>query len=679
MKKSSSACGRSCRITWRTAELNKIRFQPAPIKTKAPIRLPLRKGLLLLLLLILLLGACRRQPEVDLPLEDPATATLTPTPEIPTPTSPPPPTELVVCLRSEPASLYLYGATGRETDIILEALYDGPYDLIDHQVLPVILQRIPSLENGDARLEQVLIKDGDLYLNPVTRQPDFLAPGSLYQPADCESRDCLRTYYSGEVAAARLVVDFHLMEGILWSDGVPLTANDSVYSFSLDAQLATPTLKYLHDRTASYTALGAGSVRWSGIPGFMDREYMTNFWSPLPEHILGSYRASELLEAPEAARTPLGWGPYAIDTWNPGLSIQLSRNENYFRAAEGLPAFDLLIFRFLSSAESDAALQQILTGECDLVDEAFFDVAAIPQTLALADAGELGVVWTSGMVVERLDFAITRATREKPRIFSERATRAGIAACINRQRIIDEVFGGLAIVAQSYLPPTHPLYRTPDNPIAYDPAAAIATLRSVGWIDLDNDLSTPLVSIGTPGLRDGTPLAFTYLTTPGKMQEVVAQRIAQDLAGCGVQVDVRVEASGSIFAPWPDGEIFGRSFDTVGWGWPVVLTPPCEMFSANQIPGTDQPFGINASGFNSADYDQACERLLLTPGGSNADLETAAATQRILAEQLPAIPLFVRPRLAAHAADLCGLAPNASAMTLIWNLESFYRAEECQP
>jgi peptide/nickel transport system substrate-binding protein len=161
-----------------------------------------------------------------------------------------------------------------------------------------------------------------------------------------------------------------------------LTAQDSVFSFNLDAHPDTPTLKDQIHRTAAYEALDDQTVRWTGIPGFLDPEFAGNFWSPLPEHLLGDIAPKDLPQAEASSRTPIGWGPYQLERWDAGQSMEFGRNPNYHRKAEGLPAFDHLLVRFL--AERDAgALQQVLTGECDVLEESLVGLGALDQLQVL--------------------------------------------------------------------------------------------------------------------------------------------------------------------------------------------------------------------------------------------------------------------------------------------------------
>src|SRR3989304_1434954 len=122
----------------------------------------------------LLLFGCASPPDIELPTLGPS---FTPTPIRPA-TLPPPPKTFVVCLRDEPASLYLYspaylsGSGGGEVDTILQAIYDGPLDIRRFEYEPAIFGRAPSLSGGDARIQSVTVAEGGGYFNPESLEPD---------------------------------------------------------------------------------------------------------------------------------------------------------------------------------------------------------------------------------------------------------------------------------------------------------------------------------------------------------------------------------------------------------------------------------------------------------------------------------------------------------------------------
>jgi len=625
------------------------------------------------------LAACARPVDLELPITVRPTLASAPATELPTP--PPVPDTLVVCLGQEPDSLYryseayLYGSRSRAAETVLQALYDGPLNVRSYRYEPVILEKLPSMADGDARLDPVTVTEGELYLDPVTGQPGNLHAGERYLPSGCNSADCISTFAGGEVTMDQIVADFRIRPGVSWSDGEPLTANDSVFSFVVDQNIDTPTLKTQVDRTASYEAIDESQVRWIGIPGYIDSEYFSNFWSPLPEHQLGELSPAELLTAEETNRLPLGWGPYVMQEWRPGNDIRMTRNPAYFRASEGLPEFETLLFRFLGGTPP-ASIEQLLTRECDILDETaiadaldiqVLDTEALSELQRLAASGSISLASVAGAEMERLDFGLAPASQAS--LLTDPQLRTAIASCIDRSRMAREVLLGLTVVPETYLPPSHPLYAEGEATIQYDPEVARELLDELGWVDQDEDPETPRIAASVANVREGTVLALQYLTTPDALHQAVAAWIQGDLRQCGVTLETEFLSQIELFEPWPDGPAFGRNFQTIGWAWPAWVSPLCEMFRSAEIPSANVPLGVNASGFSNPEYDAACGLLLYALPDTPEYVQAAQMTQQILAEALPTIPLYMRPRIIAHGAAICGIQVDPTEYSGLWNLE----------
>jgi peptide/nickel transport system substrate-binding protein len=635
-------------------------------------------------LLLLILAGCAQPVELDLPLT--IQPTRGPTDEPPLPTLEAGPSSLIVCLGREPESLYrygdayLYGATAREAEAVLQAIYDGPLDIRQYEYHPVILEKLPSLAEGDARYQQVLVGEGELYLNPRTLQPETLDIGDPYLPTECQSDDCILTFGGGMVSMDQLIVDFHLRSDVNWSDGEPLTAGDSLFSFELDRHSDTPTPKTQVDRTESYEVLGPTTIRWTGIPGYKDSEYFSNFWSPLPQHSLGDLTPQELLSAEETNVSPLGWGPFVLQEWRTGQDITLTRNPDYFRAGEGLPGFDVLQFRFLQGGPQ-GSIEQLLTRECDILDESaladalgveVMDPSALARLVEIDATGRIEMAWTPGAEMERLDFGLAPVLSAGiPNLFGDSRTRAAVAACIDRERIASGTLFGLSEIPLSYLPPTHPDAADDLETILFSPPDATALLDEIGWVDEDGDPSTPRIAQGVEGVSNGTPFSFSFITTANEFHRSVAARIQNDLAGCGLEVKTEFLTQAEMFAPWPDGPVFGRSFQMVGWAWPSWVSPLCEMYASREIPSDENRFGVNAVGFSKDDYDRACSTLLLGRTDSQEYSLAVELTQQLFRESLPSVPLYVRPRIIAHTPTVCGVDVDPISFSAFWNIESF--------
>lgn len=599
-----------------------------------------------------------------------------------TPTAEPIPARVLsICLGQEPASLFLYGDSSGAAHSVFEAIYDGPYDTRGFQVQPVILEKIPSLGNGDARLEGIQVNPGDLIVDNNGNWAN-LAEGVLYRPAGCTSPDCAQEY-SGTIPVTmeRLVVSFKLLPGLLWSDGAPLRADDSVYSYEIARRLFPAYRPDLINLTQSYQAIDDTTVEWSGPPGYQGSRYNTFFFSPLPRHAWGILSTEDLATAPLSSQSPLGWGPYKIEEWIPGDHISLSRNTNYFRAAEGLPRFDKLVYRFVAGGKE--TLDALQAGECDLADGNTQLETQAAALFELQASRQLTVTVQAGSAWEQAAFNLAPIDEKKPRLFAQKEVRQAIAYCTDREKMAGELFSGRSFVLDSYVLPNHPLYNPDVERYPFDPAKGGQLLTSAGWLDQDNDPATPRVSKGVPGIPDGTPFEFTYLTSPDAEKPQAAKIFQESLAQCGVKADLEQMKFADLLAPGPEGPVFGRKFDMAEYGWLTTLEPPCSLFSGSEIPGPYPAYpkgwgGSNASGFNNPGFDQACN---LTSVSFPDNLEYASAHQKaqaIFTEELPAIPLYVQVRLVAARPGLCGLIADDPLENALWNLEKFGEGQECQ-
>ncbi len=79
---------------------------------------------------------------------------------IPTPTATPE-RSLTVCLGAEPNTLYPLGSPNAAARSVLAAIYDGPFDTLSYDYQPVILQKLPTLADGDVQIVPAQVRAGD--------------------------------------------------------------------------------------------------------------------------------------------------------------------------------------------------------------------------------------------------------------------------------------------------------------------------------------------------------------------------------------------------------------------------------------------------------------------------------------------------------------------------------------
>ena len=168
---------------------------------------PVKRNLLSLFLLIFFLSAC--QFPLGIGAETPTSIPELPPTPIPTPT-PPPPRTLTICLGADPNTLYPLGGPNAAARSVLEAIYDGPMDVIKYQYQPVILKKIPSIASGDTLIDPVPVKMGDSIID-ADGNLAFLETGLRVRPAGCRSDDCRASPGTapGSGAAGRLGVREH--------------------------------------------------------------------------------------------------------------------------------------------------------------------------------------------------------------------------------------------------------------------------------------------------------------------------------------------------------------------------------------------------------------------------------------------------------------------------------------
>jgi peptide/nickel transport system substrate-binding protein len=284
----------------------------------------------------------------------------------------------------------------------------------------------------------------------------------------------------------------------------------------------------------------------------------------------------------------------------------------------------------------------------------------------------LRVVTTPGSKWEQLDLGITSVTSyDRPDFFGDVRVRQAIAQCIDRWAIVDEVTYGRSIVPDAYLPPMHPLYPTDDLTYwDYDPAAGQALLEEVGWLDEDEDGVRE--ARGVDGVSNGTPLEATLLL-PLSDRDAIPQQVTPiiktNLADCGIRVNIEPIQDWVFEADGPEGPFFGRQFDLAGTTREFDVIPACENYLSSEIPDKGQWYGSNAGGYSNPDYDAACQAARQALPGTSEYATLHEDVQIIFSEELPAIPLFMRLRIAISRSRVMGFELDATAPSELWNIE----------
>ncbi len=301
---------------------------------------------------------------------------------------------------------------------------------------------------------------------------------------------------------------------------------------------------------------------------------------------------------------PVGAGPYRLVRRQPG-QIELRANPHWHRGTPLFPRVRMLVVR-----DDNTRALRMLAGAADLA------LSAIPPLLVplFADRPEFAVKTASGVGTTYLGIN-TEAS-----VLADLRVRRAIAHAIDRRAIIETKLGGRAQPARGWIVPGHWAHSTETPVYDYDPDKARALLDAAG--------------LGGHG--SGSRLQLTLRTGNDRFRMSIARVLVAMLEKVGIGVDLRPTEVAMLIADLNKGH-----FELTLLQVPEVIEPHTLswFFGSDRIPGDGGAEGANRWRIRSAALDAALEQGRRTPE-RNRRREAYRVVQRILAEQLPVIPLW---------------------------------------
>ena len=431
-------------------------------------------------------------------------------------------------------------------------------------------------------------------------------------------------------------VTYRIRDDATWSDGVPITADDFVFTWetsngALGEELDPETGEPL----PLYVSFGTGGFEDQTCVAEDERTVVCEYSTPYPEWptLFGSIFPRHAFEAQGDGDRVVGFNEgflfgqtdpeeipsgswFRIAEVAGEESLTLARNESYW----GDPAvLDEIVIRWITDAtQQPAALQN---GEVDVISpQAQIDL--IEQTQAL-DGVE--VVVGSGTFYEHVDFNVVNPHLARTEV------RRAIGLALDRRQIIDRVLGDAGAEVQvmdhhffypggaDYLPNGEAEFGSPDI------EQATAELESAGY------------TAGGDGIyehpTDGRLSLRLTWRDPNPRREQTAQLMQAQLQEAGIELEL---------TPAPDfTSIDEGDFDIALFGNAGVVTPL--LFADFYGTGTFN----NEGSYSNAEVDALFERASqeLDPA---ARVELLHEIDRILWEELPVLTLFQVPELIAY-------------------------------
>jgi len=458
-----------------------------------------------------------------------------------------------------------------------------------------------------------------------------------------------------ETDAERSYVTFHLDPAAKFSDGAPVTAEDVIFSWQLLRDKGRPNHRTYYAKVAKAEAIGEQAVRFD-LSGSDDREIalILGLMPVLAKHAVNPETFEET-----SFQAPLGTGPYLVAEVDPGKSVTLKRNPNYWgrdlSINRGLWNFDEIRLDYYREANSH--LEAFKRGLYDFRNEldpgrwqTAYDFPALREGRVLKEALPTGVPKASSYYV----FNTRRA------VFSDLRVREAILLLFDFEWINHGYFFDLYRRSASYFDDSE--LSSHGRPADQREKALLAPFANAVRADVLDGAWSPPVSDGSGRDRatlkralallaasgyelrgtelverkSGRPLTFEILVK-ARDEERLALLFSQSLKRAGIAARVRM-----VDAVQYEGRRLTYDFDMIEYRWDQSLSPGNEQAFYWGSAAADQPGTRNYMGVKSAAVDAMIAALLKAEGRADF-VASVRALDRVLISGFYVIPLFYPP------------------------------------
>jgi len=436
---------------------------------------------------------------------------------------------------------------------------------------------------------------------------------------------------------------YHLRRNVRWQDGAPFTSADVTFSY---AALMNPANnvpnRHGYDEIRDVRAPDPYTVIVR-----MKRAYapaITNLFGDeapnpiLPRHLLARY--PDLNRVPFNV-LPIGTGPFRVERWDHGQSVELVANDAYYL---GKPKLRRISVRFIP--DEATMIDELRTHELDAFTQG--SVNAFRQIKSLPD--------TAYVLVDNHGASNVLINNTRPLLRDVRVRRA-IAYAIDKATIVERFTAGAAEVATEDLPSfmwaSDPRVRR----YAFDPARARALLREAGWQP----------GAGGTVQKNGRPLSLVFAYAQNNATaRLISVQIQAYLSAVGIGVELKGYNGSMMFAPRSAGGVYqSGNFDLAWYTMTLGIDPDSSgRFTCGAVP----PNGQNYSRYCNAEMD-AAQFAGLATFDENARKRAYAKSQELLARDVPIVFVFWPKDAEAFDKRLRGFAPNP--ITAAWNAQDW--------
>ena len=545
----------------------------------------------------------------------------------------------------------------------------------DGETLNIIYWQAPSnlnpyLSGGTKELEAA-----SLVIEPLARYDET---GLTMIPYLAQE---IPTLENGGVSEDLTTITWKLKEGLVWSDGTPVTAEDAVFTWEYCSNPDTGCAQATnYNDIASVEAVDDLTILITfSVPKPFPYAPFVGAQAPIIQQAqFADCMGAAAQECTEENFNPIGTGPFMVEEFRPNDVATYVANPNY--REEGKPFFSRVVLKGGGDAES-AARAVLETGEADYA----WNLQIDPAVLGAMEAAGLGqVVVSYGTSVERLMVNQTNpdpALGENRALYTPEGTYAhpfltepavwqALSMAIDRELIATQLYGAGGRPTCNVLPAPE-IYASTNNDdcLVQDIEGANALLDEAGIVDTDGD-----------GIREfnGVPLRILFQTSTNAVRQSTQALIKQWWEEIGVETELRNISADVFFGGDPASpDTYGKFFADIEMYTNNFDGTDPENYMSNwgcdEISGPDNNWlGNNIPRWCNPEYDALIEQFAQTVA---LEERGAIAIQMndMLVQNGVMIPLIDRADVSAHALTLEGVKLNSWDSEL-WNIADWTRA-----
>jgi peptide/nickel transport system substrate-binding protein len=442
------------------------------------------------------------------------------------------------------------------------------------------------------------------------------------------------TLSNGGIGKDGLTITYHLRADAKWSDGVPVTSNDVLFSWQA---LVNPNNNVIsrhgYDKIRAIDTPDAHTVVVHLKEKFAP--FVNTFFAEsdqpydiVPSHVLSKY--PNINQLPFNQEPVVSDGPFHFASWAHGDRIVMQANPAFFKGKPGLDRVEISIV-----PDENTAINLLRTHAIDYMFQ-----ASISTYPTLKDVPDSRLVWVDMNGFEGLQFNVQRPGVSDPRV------RQAIAHALDKPSLVLLLTHGKEKVATEDIPDWMWAFDPTVKSYAYDVEAAKQLLSHAGW------------PVGADGIarRNGEPLTLLLSTENANATHREESLIVQEaLRRIGIIVEIKYYPQAVLYATASLGGILqGGKFDMSLVPWYAGIDPDdSSQFTCAMMP----PGGYNTERYCNPDMETA-QHVALT----NYDVETRTKAysriQHLLERDNPYVIFWWQRQQEAISVDFKGFSPN---------------------